>query len=157
MTWKRFAYHLPFVRGSIGHRWFSTLSDCNAMPWCLLSCWPEQMVEQTAICRWFDKTWRTLICLCLHDICRYCGAKINQAVSNHHVDFTVIMMSQASYWSVHLIVIVRQALTHWQNGQYFTDELSSAFLWMKVFEFRLEFDWNMFFEVELTVIQHWFR
>ena len=34
---------------------------------------------------------------------------------------------------------------------------SSAFSWMKMFEFRLKFHWNLFLRVQLTIFQHWFR
>ena len=34
---------------------------------------------------------------------------------------------------------------------------SSALYWMKMYEFLLRFQWNLFFIVELTIFQHWFR
>ena len=34
---------------------------------------------------------------------------------------------------------------------------SSAFSWMKMFEFRLKFHWSLFLKVQLTIFQHWFR
>ena len=34
---------------------------------------------------------------------------------------------------------------------------STAFSWMKMFEFRLQFHWNLFPRVQLTIFQHWFR
>ena len=34
---------------------------------------------------------------------------------------------------------------------------SNAFSWMKMFEFRLKFHWNLFPRVQLTIFQHWFR
>ena len=34
---------------------------------------------------------------------------------------------------------------------------SSAFSWMKMFEFLLNFHWSLFLRVELTIFQHWFR
>ena len=34
---------------------------------------------------------------------------------------------------------------------------SSAFSWMKMFEFRLKFQWSLFQRVQLTIFQHWFR
>ena len=36
-----------------------------------------------------------------------------------------------------------------QNGYLFS--------WMKVFEFRLEFNWSLFLGVQLTIFHHWFR
>ena len=34
---------------------------------------------------------------------------------------------------------------------------SRAFSWMKMFEFRLKFQWSLFLMVRLTIFQHWFR
>ena len=34
---------------------------------------------------------------------------------------------------------------------------SSAFSWMKMFEFRLKFHRSLFLRVQLTIFQHWFR
>ena len=34
---------------------------------------------------------------------------------------------------------------------------SSAFSWMKMWEFRFKFHWNLFLRVQLTLRQHWFR
>ena len=34
---------------------------------------------------------------------------------------------------------------------------SDAFLWMKMFEFRLKFHWSLFLRFQLTIFQHWFR
>ena len=33
---------------------------------------------------------------------------------------------------------------------------SSAFSWMKMFEFLLKFHWSLFLRVKLTIFQHWF-
>ena len=51
-------------------------------------------------------------------------------------------------------------LTHW--GHDIMDAISqttfsSAFSWMKMFEFRLKYHWNLFLRVQLTIFQHWFR
>ena len=51
-------------------------------------------------------------------------------------------------------------LTHWGRDQ--MDAISqttssSAFSWMKMFEFRLKFQWSLFLRVQLTIFQHWFR
>ena len=34
---------------------------------------------------------------------------------------------------------------------------SSAFSWMKKFEFWLKFQWSLFLTVQVTIFQHWFR
>ena len=33
----------------------------------------------------------------------------------------------------------------------------NGFSWMKMFEYRLKFHWNLFLRVQLTIFQHWFR
>ena len=49
-------------------------------------------------------------------------------------------------------------LTHWGLDE--IDNISqttssSAFSWMKMFEFRLKFQWSLFLRVQLTIFQHW--
>ena len=49
-------------------------------------------------------------------------------------------------------------LTHWGRDK--MDAISqttysSAFSWMKMFEFRLKFHWRMFLRVQLTIIHQW--
>ena len=51
-------------------------------------------------------------------------------------------------------------LTHWGRDKMDAisqTTFSSAFSWMKMFEFRLNFHWNLFLRVQLTIFQHWFR
>ena len=55
---------------------------------------------------------------------------------------------------------IRQHLTHWGRDK--MDAISqttssSAFSWMKMFEFRLKFHWSLFLGVQLTIFQHWLR
>ena len=51
-------------------------------------------------------------------------------------------------------------LTHWGRDK--MDAISQtifsrAFSWMKTFEFRSIFHWSLFWRVQLTIFQHWFR
>ena len=51
-------------------------------------------------------------------------------------------------------------LTHWGRDKMDAisqTPFSSAFSWMKMFEFRLRFHWNLFLRVQLAIFQHWFR
>ena len=51
-------------------------------------------------------------------------------------------------------------LTHWGRDKMdFISQttFSSAFSWMKIFEFRLKFHWSLFLRVQLTILQHRFR
>ena len=53
-----------------------------------------------------------------------------------------------------------QVLTHWGRDKMaaiFQTTFSNGFSWMKMFEFRLKFHWNLFLRVQLTISQHWFR
>ena len=50
--------------------------------------------------------------------------------------------------------------THWGRDK--MDDISqttfsSAFSWMKMFEFRLKIHLSLFLRVQLTIFQHWFR
>ena len=52
------------------------------------------------------------------------------------------------------------SLTHWgrhQTGAISQTTFSSAFSWMKMFQFRIKFHWRLFLRVLLTIFQHWFR
>ena len=52
------------------------------------------------------------------------------------------------------------SLTHWGRDKMAAisqTTLSTPFLWMKMFEFRLKFHWSWFPRVQLTIFQHWFR
>ena len=44
-----------------------------------------------------------------------------------------------------------------QNGRHFQDNISNAFSWMKIYGFRLKFQWTLFLKFQLTILQHWFR
>ena len=51
-------------------------------------------------------------------------------------------------------------LTHWGRGKMDAisqTTFSSAFSWIRIFEFRLKFHWSLFLRVQLTIFQHWFR
>ena len=49
-------------------------------------------------------------------------------------------------------------LTHWGRGKMtmiFQTKFSNAFSWMKVYKFRLRFDWSLFPRVQFIIFQHW--
>ena len=55
---------------------------------------------------------------------------------------------------------INNDLTHWGRDKIAAvsqTALSNAFSWTKISEFRLQFHWNLFLGVQLTVFQHWFR
>ena len=51
-------------------------------------------------------------------------------------------------------------LTHWGRGKIAAisqTTFSNAFYWMKMYEFRLIFQWNLFQRFQLSISQHWCR
>ena len=57
-------------------------------------------------------------------------------------------------------VFIHVFLTHWGRDKMDAisqTTFSSAFSWMKIFEFWLKFHWSLFPRVQLTIFQHWFR
>ena len=62
--------------------------------------------------------------------------------------------------SSQLIYSMDYALTHWGRDKMatiFQTTFWNAFSWMKMFEYRLKFHWNLFLRVQLIIFQHWFR
>ena len=53
---------------------------------------------------------------------------------------------------------IDKALTHLGRDKMdaISQTFSSAFSWMKMFEFGLKFHWSLFLRVQLTIFQHWF-
>ena len=51
------------------------------------------------------------------------------------------------------------SLTQWGRNKIvaISQTFSNSFSWMKMYEFRLIFCWNLFLKVWLTIFQHWFR
>ena len=53
-----------------------------------------------------------------------------------------------------------KSLKHWGRDKMDAisqTTFSSAFSWMKMFEFWLKFHWNLFIRVKLTIFHYWFR
>ena len=77
---------------------------------------------------------------------------LNQTLSNYSAEYIFIVLDQSP-------AEISQ-LTHWGRDK--IDAISqttfwSAFPWIKMFEFRLKFHWNLIVRVQLTIFQHWFR
>ena len=54
----------------------------------------------------------------------------------------------------------KPVLTHWGRDKMDAisqTTFSSAFCWMKIFEFQIKFHWSFFLRVQLTIFYHWFR
>ena len=51
-------------------------------------------------------------------------------------------------------------LTHWGRDKMAAVSqtmFSNALSWMKMYEFRLKFQWSLFLRFQLTIFTHWFR
>ena len=73
-----------------------------------------------------------------------------QGISSHNVDLVCPQKSSPT-WS---------GLTHWGRDKMAAisqTTFSSEFSWMKMYEFRLRFQWSLFLGVQATISQHWFR
>ena len=65
-----------------------------------------------------------------------------------------------SLWRHRNAIPVKQSFTHWDRNK--MDAISqmthtTAFSWMKTYEFRLRFHWSLLLRFESTILQHWFR
>ena len=63
------------------------------------------------------------------------------------------------HWCIHTPFSLEE-LTHWGRDKMDAisqTTFSNAFSWMKMFEYRLKFHWNLFLRIQLTIFQHWFR
>ena len=55
--------------------------------------------------------------------------------------------------------VLSRDLTHWGRDKMdgiSQTTFSSAFSWMKMFEFQLKFQWHLFLRVQSIIFQHWF-
>ena len=85
-----------------------------------------------------------IICICM-SVCA-CGTFINCYIANYYMPYH-------TKCTTHF-------LTHWGRDQ--MDAISQttfsrAFSSLKMAVFELNFHWNMFVRVQLTIIEHWFR
>ena len=62
------------------------------------------------------------------------------------------------YQTTFQAVLGNIVLTHWgrEKMDIFQTTFSNALFLMKLYKFRLRFDWNSFLRVQLTIFQHWF-
>ena len=69
---------------------------------------------------------------------------VNKTLYMLHVDFS-FLTSSPNYLTEHI-----EAEAKWPP-------FSTAFSWLKMYEFRLRFHWKLFPGVQLTIFHHWFR
>ena len=81
----------------------------------------------------------------------YRYAKSTLSSRNHVYSFT---------YTVDYTDVSKFFLTYWGRDKMaaiFQTSFSIAFSWMKMYEFRIRFHWNLFLRVKLTIFQHWFK
>ena len=72
-----------------------------------------------------------------------CYGPCPQTYLHHHVRYGMSHL-RLTHWGRRKIVAISQTT------------FSNAFSWIKTYEFRLRFHWNLFLRFELTMFQHWF-
>ena len=73
----------------------------------------------------------------------------------HWILTTSLFWQFAALCSMQFTMVL--TLRPWQNGRHFQTAFSNTFSWMKMYKFRLRFQWSLFSMVQLTIFQHWFR
>ena len=110
---------------------------------------------------WYSDRYKLLYMarqLSCHGICKNLlqsdGQQRNYSKANFHriwISDKKSLLKRASGWAL---------LSHWgwdKMSAISQTIYSNAFSWMKICEFRLIFQWNLVWLVELTIFQHWFR
>ena len=76
------------------------------------------------------------------------------------MNFSRIMYLQIAFSKLLPYLPGASELTYWGRKKMAAicqTTFSNAFSWMRMYEFRLKFHWNLFHRVQLTISQHWFR
>ena len=133
---------------------------------CCLYCCPNCCQRNTETERssgWQPKYSLEMLKLVFNVSCEYQGS---------HLDSLSISVRDAVYpikyahnfvvlcFAVVIITMSPLLLTHWgwdKMAAISQTTFSTAFSWMKIYELRLSFHWNLFLRFELTIFQHWFR
>ena len=74
------------------------------------------------------------------------------------IPFTSIKWANVNEMDIRKLTL--SPLTHWGRDKMAAisqTALWNPFSWMKIFEFRLKFDWRLFLRFQLIIFQHWFR
>ena len=99
---------------------------------------------------------------------------ISYSSEYHTLEIGPIWHCRSTYWTIwdHTDIMSRlpdcppsqvsllSPLTHWGRDKMaavFQTTFSNAFSWMKMYEFRLRFHWNLFLRFKFKIFQHWFR
>ena len=77
-------------------------------------------------------------------------------IKGHPRKTVLLKVSGKSMWCNNEMI----RLSHWSRDKMaaiFQTTFSNAFSWIKMYEFRIRFHWNLFPGVQLTMFQNWFR
>ena len=132
------------------HVWFDDALQCGIYDFCFL--WnSKKHISFKSIVKhlaWSDKG--LVFCPSMHAIHDTCMSG----------SFTVIMFPLHSTSQEICTCLLCCVLTHWgwvKMAAISQTTVSSAFSWMKTFEFQIKFHWSLFLMDQLTIFQHWFR
>ena len=109
--------------------------------------------------------------LCCHGLCKllkwydtYNGVTLKQIFNWILITmeklFVKWTLGCVGVWQAWCWPTLRIILTHWGQERMAAisqTTFSSAFSWMKIYEFRLKFHWSLCPRVQITIFQHWFR
>ena len=90
-------------------------------------------------------------------------AKINVTINRNKTWSRFFWSQMSNEWNIimeRMTTWIHFILTHWGRDKMDAisqTTFSSAFSWMKMFEFQLKCDWSLFLRAQLTIFQHWFR
>ena len=134
IKWKPFPRHWPFVRGI--HR--SPVNSPHKGQWCEALMFP-------------------LICAWIND---WVNTREADGLRRHRAlyDVTVMATADKSRQSASLPKITRgPGRWNFMNGRYYADDTLKRIFMVGTHEFQLEFHWNKFLWVQLTLMHNWAR
>ena len=119
------------------------------------------LIQSSGLCsNTFRGTISTALALTEHhrnilDFTPECFQHVSEGIRLTTPSFMKLFLNIWDVIVILMIHIIHTSLTHWGRDK--MDTFSSAFSWMKTFEFRLNFPWSLFRRVQSTIFKHWFR
>ena len=162
IKWKQFPRYWPFVRGI--HR--SSVNSPHKGQWrgalmfSLICIWINDWVNN---CEAGDlrphRGHYDVIVMCELHVCIMMAFKFCKIKYTYDNLEEIIFIISSECFATNVIQ-GPGSLTHWgweKMAAISQTTFSSAFSWMKMFEFRLKFHWSLFLRAQLSISQHWFR
>ena len=90
--------------------------------------------------------------------CSHFGS--SRCFSDKFCEMNILKKNSTFSLSTQLHLAPWACLTHWGRNQMDAvsqTTVSNEFSGMKMYEYRLRFNWNLFLRVQWTIFQHWFR